>query len=395
MIDEQIKELNDQLEFQHRNLNALLAISDASEEPLTMEMVFDRALQTVQKITGFSLVVLRLYNTRRRCFEVKAQHGMSEDMLIHMKCAPMEGSLNGEAARQRWPVVVPDLSTNRFKWDGPTPVEAGHRCVVSIPLLTENLVVGTMELASYNEYHWTESELAWLALVGRTIGNTIYQVRLNEKMRDYAALEERYRLSQEIHDGLAQLIGAMRLWAEDAQISMKAENLEEVKSSIDKIERTAREAYGSIREEIMGLRDTVLPGKDFVSVVADFLKRYQRQWGIDARLIYDHGNGYNDGLPITAMAEIQLLRIVQEGVTNVRRHAEASCIIVSIEEVEKNLVVSIQDNGKGFNPEQVKDENLGLRIMGERAASVDGEINIHSEKGLGTKIEIIIPLKDK
>src|SRR5690606_9824608 len=127
-------------------LTALLAISEASDRQPTLEAVFERALRTVQDITGFSTVVLRLYNPHRNCYNVMAQSGMSAEMMKSMHCAPADADhLPGEAVRKRWPAVERDLTNNPFTWDGPIPARSGYRSVVCIPLLTDNQIVGTME----------------------------------------------------------------------------------------------------------------------------------------------------------------------------------------------------------------------------------------------------------
>jgi NarL family two-component system sensor histidine kinase LiaS len=100
-----------------------------------------------------------------------------------------------------------------------------------------------------------------------------------------------------------------------------------------------------------------------------------------------------DSLPIIPAARIQLLRILQEGLTNVRRHANASWIIVAITCADGWLILHILDDGTGFDLHNIPDDRLGLRIMRERAASAGGAIAITSQIGKGTQLEIKIPLR--
>lgn len=391
-LAQMLAERDKQLAFQHRSLTALLAISEASDDEFTLDVVFDRALRTMKTITNFDTVVLRLYDARRHCYDIMAQDGLSAEMLKHMKCAPVDAdNLPSEATRRRWPVWVRDLTNNRFTWDGPIPARSGFHSVVSVPLLTEDRVVGTMELASLTEYTWEEAELAWLALVGRTIGSIIYRVQITNQMRDLATVEERSRLSQEIHDGLVQTIGAIRLWSENAADCIQSADYPSAANAVAKIEAYARDGYTHLREEMMGLRNTITPGQDILPVIKEYMSRFQRQWGIDSQLIVTAADGSEAVLSLAPAIEIQLLRIIQEALTNVRRHSHASSVSVTFQQTQEHLHVSIEDNGRGFSPEDQTSDNLGLKIMRERAASVGGQFQIETQHGQGTRVSVTIP----
>jgi signal transduction histidine kinase len=217
-----------------------------------------------------------------------------------------------------------------------------------------------------------------------------------------AVMHERARIAQEIHDGLSQLIGTLRVWAEQAQLALQDNDLREVQDALQKIEQSARDAYGGLREEILGLRDVLLPGRGIASVIREFLSRYQRQWGIETQLLVQpngsSGGGNRSGagqLAISPAAEIQLLRIIQESLANVRRHANASRVVISLQAGAGSLRVEIRDNGQGFDLLEVPEDKFGLRIMRERAASVGGRVSVESQRGEGTLLVIELPNQDE
>ncbi len=253
--------------------------------------------------------------------------------------------------------------------------------------------MGSIQIATKYEYEWEAEELRWLALIGRLIGSLIYQIQLSEKLRDLAVLEERSRIAQEIHDGLAQLIGSMRLWSDDALLSLENENYKAVENSLNKIESAARDAYSSLRDEMLGLRVTVFPDKDLLAVISEYLTRFQRQWGLKTILTIDELAQNSRPWPISPEAEIQLIRILQEALTNVRRHANASKIFVRMSTTEARLRVRISDDGLGFDMDQIPEDRLGMRIMRERAAHVSGSITVTSKPGAGTNLDVEIPLR--
>ena len=385
-----LEERDHEVIFQRRSFDVLLSMLEAMDDAMTIRQVFNIALRAVQKATGFSSVAMRLRDEKKGCFRLISQNGMSPEMVKELVCIPADQGFPKEVMKTKRPVFSSELGEDP-RLGGPSPLRVGYRSLVSIPILAGDHVLGSMELAIKEKYHWEKDELRWLALVGRSVGVIVRQVQLNERLKSMAALEERNRVAQEIHDGIAQLLGSLRMWADEAQISLEEGQLEAVETAIGKIERTSRDAYASLREEMLGLRDTLVPGKNLIPVLKEYLSRYQRQWGIKAEM--ELQDGWRDNLHIDPAAEIQLLRIIQEGLTNVRRHAQATQVCLNFVESEQRLLVEIQDNGIGFDTQRVDGDNLGLRIMRERVASVDGKIQVHSDPEQGTRLVIDIPMR--
>ncbi len=207
------------------------------------------------------------------------------------------------------------------------------------------------------------------------------RLRLTEAER--AALEERSRLAREIHDGLAQHLWFAKLKFERlaAQVPDDSRGLSsEVGQALDAAIVEARQAMVTMRTAI----DQDMPLSDMISrAIDDFGQRS----GI--RVEYQA-----DGLPgaIPPRQQIELLRIVQEAMTNIRKHADATVVRVKAEVVDGNLVVSVGDNGRGFDPENARDEGLGLTGMEERARLMGGELRISSAPSDGTVVELALPL---
>ncbi len=207
------------------------------------------------------------------------------------------------------------------------------------------------------------------------------RLRLTETER--AALEERSRLAREIHDGLAQHLWFAKLKFERlaATVPDDARGLSsEVGQALDSAIVEARQAMVTMRTAI----DQDMPLTDMISrAIDDFGQRS----GI--RVEYQA-----DGLPgaIPPRQQIELLRIIQEAMTNIRKHADATVVRVKAEVVDGNLVVSVGDNGRGFDPENARDDGLGLTGMEERARLMGGQLHIASAPSDGTVVELTLPL---
>ncbi len=208
-----------------------------------------------------------------------------------------------------------------------------------------------------------------------------------------AVLEERSRIAQEIHDGLAQRITAMRMWSDQALNSLEENDIRTARQNLYKIEASARDAFTDLREEMLGLRTKLSPDHDLAASISIYLNRFQREWGIRTQLQVDKTAQKLPLYRITPAVEIQLIRILQEALTNVRRHADASLIEVNISTRGDRLLVKVQDDGRGFDPNQIPEGHLGQRIMHERAASVEATVAIFSKEGAGTMLVIELPLQ--
>lgn len=391
-MGEALVDKENELSEEHRQIDTILSLQYNTNNPPSMEKFLNEALEIVQEVTGFASTIIRLYDPHTQSFRTVAQTEMSPSMLKELENIPTDCGFYAETAQTRWPVSTAVKCTD-LHMISDTAIQEGYQILVCIPLSAHDNLMGIILLATKNEYICDEKKLRWLAVIGKRIGLPIHQIQLSERLRDMAVLEERSRIAQEIHDGLAQLIGSLRLWSEEALISLKDNDLSYVEKALQRIESVASDAYASLREEMLGLRDTIFPSKDLALLITEYLSRFQRQWGIRTRFRMENANSELLAWPISPATEIQLLRIIQEGLSNVRRHANASNITVALMSDDRRLVVQIQDDGEGFDCENIPDDRLGLRIMHERAASVGGTIAISSQAGQGTILEISFPLR--
>lgn len=216
----------------------------------------------------------------------------------------------------------------------------------------------------------------------RSANAALDRMRVTESER--AALEERTRLAREIHDGLAQQLWFAKLKFDRlaGQLPRESEPLSgEVAQALDAALAEARQATITMRTSI----DQELPLADMVQrAVDDFAQRS----GLRAE--YYSAPEVPGAVP--PRHQVELLRIVQESLTNVRRHADATVVRVRLEVVDGSLLVSISDNGRGFDPDVARDEGLGLLGMEERARLIGGLLRITSAPSEGTLVELRLPL---
>jgi signal transduction histidine kinase len=216
----------------------------------------------------------------------------------------------------------------------------------------------------------------------RSAYTALERMRVNDAER--AALEERARLAREIHDGLAQHLWFVKLKFErlTGMLEASAQPLAaEVGQALDA-------AIVEAREALVTMRTSVSEDVPFADMLARSVDDFEAQSGLRVEL------SMATGLPSTLAPRVQveLLRIVNEALTNVRKHADATLVRINAEVSEGELLVTVTDNGRGFVQEEAFDQGLGLRGMHERARLIGGSLQVRSELSGGTTIEIRAPI---
>ena len=208
------------LDAQRADSNALLSLSEWIDVSQTKEKVLQFAVSKVQEVTGFSTVAMRLFNSDSRCFRLVAHNGMTPRMVEGLKCIPMDVGFFKDICATHRAACSTDLASDE-RLASRTPLEAGMRSLVCVPLVSGERIMGSMELVTKDAHLWTDDEIRWLELVGRSLGNGLHHIETTDRLRNLAVIQERSLLAQEMHDGLAQLLNTLRLWAENAQLALR------------------------------------------------------------------------------------------------------------------------------------------------------------------------------
>lgn len=262
---------------------------------------------------------------------------------------------------------------------------------VRSPLIVGSNVVGELCVVREPKEKFTADERALLAGLADMAAIAIHNARLLERERQVAVLEERDNLAREMHDTLAQVLGYLHLKAASTRKRLQSGDVARADEELQEMEDLANEAYVDVREAILGLRETVATSGGIVGSLRQYLQKFGRQSGLEARLQVP-------STVATALApegEIQLLRVVQEALTNVRKHAEASSAVVRLDNYDDCLRILIEDDGQGFDSTRVdRDEgrSFGLKSMKERVERAGGTFSIESSPGHGTRIVVLMPL---
>ncbi|MBI4319151.1 MAG: sensor histidine kinase [Chloroflexi bacterium] len=214
-------------------------------------------------------------------------------------------------------------------------------------------------------------------------------MEIEERNKQLAILEERDRIAREMHDSLGQILGYLGLKIIEVERWLSNEEQAKARAGLREMAGAVRGACADVRESILSLRTGLSDGGLF-EALDKYLSRFGDQAGVRTEMVL--GEGVE--LQLSPIAEVQLLRIVQEALTNVRKHAGAQRATVTFESVEDGIRISIEDDGRGFEMAQVsqqKGRRFGLHTMRERAEEIGARFSVDTAPGQGTKVIIVIP----
>lgn len=261
---------------------------------------------------------------------------------------------------------------------------------LAVPLKRGGKVIGVFCVGDRQPRSFSAAEVDLLSGLAAQAAIAIENARLYERAESLAILEERERIAREMHDGLAQVLGALHFQLSRVEELLKAGETARVGETLEEIRRMAEGAYEDVRQAIFGLRTMVSRGLGLIPTLTEYLHEWSGQSGVAADLqIRDE-----EATRLAPEAELQLIRIIQEALANVRKHAMARSVSVRFEREGDYALVTVSDDGRGFEvskPPKPISKGFGLTTMRERAESVGGSLEVHSGPGRGTSILVRLP----
>jgi signal transduction histidine kinase len=241
----------------------------------------------------------------------------------------------------------------------------------------------------------TQEELRFLLDLLHQVGPAVYNVYLLHRLRRRAGAAERARFARELHDGAVQSLIAVEMQVD--VLRRQAEHTPEVvEGELARIQGLLREEVLKLRELMQQMKSIDVDSRRFLSVVNDTMERFERETGISARFVTDVAAEVGK-LEMPDKVCRELLRIVQEGLVNVRKHSRARHVLVRLGSNPQQWSLSVEDDGKGFpfagrlNQEQLDEMGKGPMIIKERVRLIAGALTVESNPGSGTRLEIKVP----
>jgi PAS domain S-box-containing protein len=215
------------------------------------------------------------------------------------------------------------------------------------------------------------------------------QERLLDQQWTLAALRERELLARELHDGIGQMLAAAHLQVKSADELLARGDTVSVESCLHRLAEVTQETKESVREYLVGIKARSSAKQGLLTVLHQYLNQYSHNYGIHTELV---APPELEGKRIDSTVEVQLQPIIQEALTNVRRHAGACSARVIFAVCNGQIQITIEDDGRGFDPGEIgENQGFGLRSMRGRADMVGARLEVNSTPGKGTQVIIKVP----
>lgn len=396
-VEERLRHTAAALTERAAQLRALHEAGLVVSSDLSLEAVLQRVVELARELVGARYGALGVFDDRGQIARFLTS-GLSLEERARLGDLPKGRGLLGAVLAEGRPIRVDDIATDSRSVGFP----AGHPAMTTflgVPIIARGRTYGNLYLTDKEGptriAPFTVEDTDLVELFAAQAAIAIDNARLHAEVQGLAAAVERERIARELHDSLAQALGYARLRATAGRDALRAGDPAAVERALADIADIAGDAYADVREAILGLRSRVGADRDLPSALAGYLERYRLQAGLAVELELGDKVGEARFAP---GVEAQLLRIVQEALANVRKHASARRAVLRLElgagANGPRLRAIVADDGRGFDPERLPvGARFGLATMRERAEAAGGTLHVESAPSRGTRVIVGFPVE--
>jgi len=390
-LEHRVTEKTADLEGKNRNLVALYGVARLLNEPLSIEKLSRGFLTNLIRLFGAEGGAVRLVDPKTGQMIMYVQEGLAPAFVRDEQCLEMGECLCGEAAL-RGETAVEYLGPVRAPNAMYQCQKAGYRTVSMSGIRFKGRVLGIFNLYFRERRALTAGDRQVLEALGQQLGAAIESQRLLSRDKELAVSEERNLLAQELHDSIAQSLAFLNIQAQMLEDSLRRDAADEARAALAQIREGVQQSYDDVRELLVHFRTRVTQEEDMGAGLRALLERFEGQTGIKTAF-----RESGTGVPLPAEKQLQVLHILQEALSNVRKHAGAAGVTL---EMQRGPVYRfrVRDDGCGFDPRHADDgsgTHVGLSIMRERAHRIGGEFKVASRPGEGAEVMLALPVAQR
>ncbi len=346
------------------------------------------------KLTGRQAACVHSWDKKEHILTCVASEGFDPEMEVVLLQNPDDEHLFAQLCEEQSSIVIEDIALD-LRIPGVWKEVLGSYSLLCVPLWNnrkkaENLFI--MDQSKRKPWRSKDVELVE-SFVSRA-AVALENAHLHKQLEWAATLEERQRIAANMHDGLAQTISLLGLKVDHAAQLFPADQNGDLLDALDNIQDTVQQASVDVRKSIASLQNMPEPRKS----LQELLDSLVAEWVQQGDLAFDANFSFPAPLILSPEQSVQLMPILQETMVNIRKHAKATSVSVYGEEFDETVIITIQDNGIGFDLEKVNqqgNDHFGLKIMRARAARLGCELKITSQPDAGTTMTLSGVLGDE
>lgn len=388
-LEERVQLKTAALASQNMELALLYDSAAFLQRPQPVQGICEGFLQRITEYFKADGGSVRILNERQGNLHMVVHSGISGEMAELEQCMKVGDCLCGEAVEKKISIVH-DL---RGGFPG-QDLKCRHEGFATVSVF--HIFAHDQHLGFFN-LHFREPKLigdreqALLETLGQLLGIAIENMRLVSREREMAISEERNLVAQGLHDSIAQGLTFMNIQLQMLDDSLRYGKLDEAAEIVPALRSGVQESYEDVRELLLNFRSR-LAEDDLVGALKTTIEKFRRQTGIEADLKIE-----GEGPPFSREQQLQVLFIVQEALSNIRKHAMASKVEIELND-RHDFVLSIKDDGVGFDAATLLrkgESHVGINIMRERAQRIQAALDIESGLGKGTTVSLRLPQEQR
>lgn len=382
-----IRRTKQTLERQNAELLALHGAGLDVTAELSLDAVLNKVVERARILVGARYGALSVVNDDAS-IQTFLTSGVTSQERARIGPPPAGHGLLGvvlhEGERLRLPEIGKDPRSQGFPPNHPV-----MHSLLAVPVTCKGPFAGNLYLSEKEGGgEFTPGDEETLERFAVQAAIAIDNAHMHRQVADLAVAQERLHIAREIHDGTAQVLGYVNTKAQAAREYIRQNKMEEGMEQLRELAAAAREAYTDVRESIVDLRTLSGPSRSLHVVLEEYVAHWKTQAGIATDLLLD------DDITVPPGMELQVVRIIQESLANVRKHAKATKASLEVRKRDGKLSITVSDDGIGLPdaPRKTDFPRFGLSTMRERAESIRGTFSIESSRGGGTVVHAEIPL---
>ena len=384
-LESKVQEKTAELEEKRERLESLYEVTALVAKATSLDELAQDFSQRVMRIARADGVAIRWSDQSNQRFLMLAASGLPPNMVEEEQCLRAGDCHCGMSSPTNGLRVIPihDLTEQSLQHC----TKAGFGTVVNIPIRFHDRLMGEVSLFFNAKVSPTLAERSLLEALTSHLASAMENLRLNALEREAAISGERHLLARELHDSIAQSLAFLKIQVQLMRDALEKGTAIEVQKVLDEIDVGVRESYGDVRELLMHFR-TRTNSEDIEPALATTLQKFEHQTGLKTTLTMS-----GHGIPMSPDLQIQVLHIVQEALSNVRKHAHASHVWLNVQQ-QPVWLFEVRDDGIGFTPDNqsLDQTHVGLRIMSERALRINAQLEVLSTPMQGSSIVLTLPM---
>ena len=382
------RKLEQRVDERTRELSTLLDISYNLTSTLELDTLLDLILDQLGAVVRYDAASIMILD--QDILKILASRGpIMRDEALLTRFPIHKASANDEVIKQRKPIIIADIQgegdlARAIRETAGDELETTYkylRCWMGVPLIVKGQVVGMLTLDHQQPGYYTNSQAELAMAFASQAAVAIENARLYQQAEQAAVAQERNRLARDLHDAVTQTLFSASLIA-DVLPKLWGQNPEKGLQKLEELKMLTRGALSEMRMLLFELRPDSLNEIDLGILCRHLANAFSGRTNIPVEFTQEG----NPAIP-SAVKEV-FYRLVQEALSNIAKHAGASQVQIHITGQEDKTKVIVSDNGCGFDTENLLPENLGLKIMRERADAIHAELDIESAPDAGTRIRL-------